>query len=54
MSIGVEKRASASYEGHQIMTKDQKIIKAKIGLLELAQQLGNVSQALQNARLFAR
>jgi hypothetical protein len=27
------------------MTKDQKIIKAKIGLLELAKQLGNVSQA---------
>ena len=27
------------------MTKDQKIIKAKVGLLELARQLGNVSQA---------
>ena len=27
------------------MTKDQKIIRAKIGLLELAKQLGNVSQA---------
>jgi transposase InsO family protein len=27
------------------MSKDQKIIKAKIGLLELAKQLGNVSQA---------
>jgi transposase InsO family protein len=27
------------------MTKEQKIIKAKIGLLELAKQLGNVSQA---------
>jgi molybdenum-dependent DNA-binding transcriptional regulator ModE len=27
------------------MTKDQKIIEAKIGLLELAKQLGNVSQA---------
>ena len=27
------------------MTKDQKIIKAKVGLLELAKQLGNVSQA---------
>jgi transposase InsO family protein len=27
------------------MTKDQKIIKAKLGLLELAKQLGNVSQA---------
>ena len=27
------------------MTKDQKIIRAKSGLLELARQLGNVSQA---------
>jgi hypothetical protein len=27
------------------MTKDQKIIRAKIGLVELAKQLGNVSQA---------
>ena len=27
------------------MTKDQKIIRAKAGLLELAKQLGNVSQA---------
>jgi hypothetical protein len=27
------------------MTKEQKIIRAKIGLLELAKQLGNVSQA---------
>jgi hypothetical protein len=26
------------------MTKDQKIIRAKVGLLELAKQLGNVSQ----------
>jgi len=27
------------------MTQDQKIIKAKVGVLELAKQLGNVSQA---------
>jgi hypothetical protein len=27
------------------MTSEQKIIRAKIGLLELAKQLGNVSQA---------
>ena len=27
------------------MTTEQKIIRAKIGLLELAKQLGNVSQA---------
>ena len=29
------------------MTKEQKIIRAKVGLLELARQLGNVSQACQ-------
>ena len=27
------------------MTTEQKVIKAKVGLLELAKQLGNVSQA---------
>ncbi len=27
------------------MTKEQKVIRAKIGVLELARQLGNVSQA---------
>jgi hypothetical protein len=27
------------------MTKEQKIIRAKVGLWELAKQLGNVSQA---------
>ena len=26
------------------MTKEQKIVRAKVGLLELAKQLGNVSQ----------
>ena len=29
------------------MTTDQKIIRAKVGLLDLAKQLGNVSQACQ-------
>ena len=29
------------------MTTDQKIIRAKVGLLELAKQLGNVRQACQ-------
>jgi hypothetical protein len=28
-----------------VMTKEQKVIRGKIGLLELAKQLGNVSQA---------
>jgi hypothetical protein len=27
------------------MTKEQKVIRAKVGVLELARQLGNVSQA---------
>ncbi len=27
------------------MTEDRKIVRAKVGLLELAEQLGNVSQA---------
>lgn len=27
------------------MTKEQKVIRAKVGVLELAKQLGNVSQA---------
>ena len=31
--------------GSDAMTKDQKVIRGKIGLLELAKQLGNVSQA---------
>lgn len=31
------------------MTKDQKIIRAKVGLLELAKQLGNVSQACKSS-----
>jgi hypothetical protein len=30
------------------MTTEQKIIRAKVGLLELAKQLGNVSQACKN------
>jgi hypothetical protein len=32
------------------MTQDQKIIRAKVGLLELAKQLGNVSQAAARAK----
>src|SRR5262249_45566863 len=31
--------------GDRTMTQEQKIIRAKVGLLELAKQLGNVSQA---------
>ena len=29
------------------MTQEQKVIRAKVGVLELAKQLGNVSQALR-------
>ncbi len=38
-------RRIAEGNGMSAMTTEQKIIKAKIGLLELAKQLGNVSQA---------
>jgi hypothetical protein len=34
------------------MTKEQKIIRAKVGLLELPKQLGNVSQGCKNDRLY--
>ena len=36
------------------MTKEQKIIRAKVGLLELARQLGNVSQACKMMGYCAR
>jgi hypothetical protein len=36
------------------MTKDQKIIKGNVGLLELAKQLGNIKPSLQDARLQPR
>ena len=36
---------SGTRHGDDNMTQDQKIIRAKVGLLELAKQLGNVSQA---------
>jgi hypothetical protein len=35
------------------MTTEQKIIRAKVGLLELAKQLGNVSQACKMMGLAA-
>jgi hypothetical protein len=33
------------FEGRQAMTKEQEILRAKVGLWELARQLGTVSQA---------
>src|SRR5262249_24007644 len=36
--------------GDHEMTQEQKIIRAKVGLLELAKQLGNVSQACKMMR----
>lgn len=41
---GVQRPAPA-FERTLTMTKDQKIIRAKVGVLELTKQLGNVSQA---------
>jgi hypothetical protein len=47
---GVERPGGSSavlwrLQDQDVMTKDQKVIRAKVGLLELAKQLGNVSQA---------
>jgi len=36
---------AASRTGDATMTQEQKVIRAKVGVLELAKQLGNVSQA---------
>src|SRR6202048_1716001 len=36
---------AGSCTGAYIMTQEQKVIRAKVGVLELAKQLGNVSQA---------
>src|ERR671917_1450630 len=41
---GAQRPASA-FPRSTVMTNEQKIIRAKVGLLELAKQLGNVSQA---------
>jgi transposase InsO family protein len=44
--VGVSQRpASAFTKDTGSMTKEQKVIRGKVGLLELARQLGNVSQA---------
>src|SRR5918997_3410731 len=43
---GAQRPASA-FTRTTVMTNEQKIIRAKVGLLELAKQLGNVSQACQ-------
>ena len=47
---GVERSGGSSavlwrLQDKDVMTKDQKVIRAKVGLLELAKQLGNISQA---------
>jgi hypothetical protein len=47
--VGVSQRpASAFRKDTEPMTKEQKVIRAKVGLLELARQLGNVSQACKD------
>src|ERR1700756_4584863 len=43
--VGVRRARPRRFERTPTMTKEQKIIRAKVGLLELARQLGNVSQA---------
>jgi transposase InsO family protein len=46
MAVGVgSERAFMRASEETTMTREQKIIRAKVGLLELAKQLGNVSQA---------
>src|SRR6266536_1370355 len=44
-AVGVAKRPASADLEDTTMTTDQKIIRAKVGLQELAKQLGNVSQA---------
>src|SRR6202034_1496103 len=43
--VGVRSARPRRFERTPTMTKEQKIIRAKVGLLELAKQLGDVSQA---------
>jgi len=43
--VGFRNARPLRFERAPTMTKEQKIIRAKVGLLELARQLGNVSQA---------
>jgi hypothetical protein len=43
--VGVTQRLAPAFSKDTIMTKDQKVIRGKVGLLELAKQLGNVIQA---------
>jgi transposase InsO family protein len=43
--VGVAQRPAPAFRKDTDMTKDQKVIRGKVGLLELAKQLGNVSQA---------
>jgi len=43
--VGVAQALPRRFTRTPFMTKDQKIIRAKVGVLELAKQLGNVTQA---------
>jgi len=43
--VGVAQRPTSAIRLEDTMTTEQNIIRAKVGLLELARQLGNVSQA---------
>lgn len=42
---GAVQRPASAFQETPSMTKDHKIIRARLGLLALAKQLGNVSQA---------
>lgn len=47
-AVGLAERPASALEDVDV-TKDQKIIRATVGLLELAKQLGNVSQACKSS-----
>ena len=44
-AVGWLKHRALRLQEREVMGKDQKVIRTKVGLLELARQLGNVSQA---------
>src|ERR1700748_2061129 len=45
LEVALPRCPAASHTGDATMTQEQKVIRAKVGVLELAKQLGNVSQA---------
>src|ERR1700748_3815232 len=45
LEVALPRCPAASHTGDATMTQEQKVIRAKVGVLELAKQLGNVSHA---------